>query len=72
MSVINIAGIKETTYGFPFINKYIVPIHNAIAAVDWLAQEKYLHNSVKSIFVKPYAITNNGIAIIKRFSISFD
>lgn len=43
MSVIKIAGIKNTTYGFPFINKYIVPIHKAIAAVDWLAQEKYLH-----------------------------
>lgn len=43
MSIIKIAGIKETTYDFPFINKYIIPIHNAIAAFDWLAQEKYLH-----------------------------
>lgn len=43
MSCMTFAGIKETTYGFPFMNKYIVPIHHAIAAVDWLAQEKYLH-----------------------------
>lgn len=43
MSVMTIAGIKETTYGFPFMNKYIFPIDHAIAAVDWLAQEKYLH-----------------------------
>lgn len=38
-----VTGIKKTTYSFPFINKYIVPIHNAIAAGNWLAQEKYIH-----------------------------